>query len=159
MESITIGRRVIPIVPPDRLDIVALLEAFIAARSKPAALVRLRLAAIGLGWWAAVDSMPDRTPADKAERAGARPPFARLEELDCDLLILGRRVGQALGDDAVEARVEGDRLAAEWFRLVLPSDAARETARGNSEGRAVAGGATSFDSGASITATPSLASR
>ena len=155
MESITVGRRVIPIVPPDRLDIVALLEAFIAARNKSAALVRLKLAAIGLGWWAAFDAMPDRTPADKAERAGCKPPFPRLEDLDCDLLALGRRVGQALGDDAVDARIVGDKLAADMFQLVLPPEALRGTARGNSEGRGEPGSATSSGSEASISATPS----
>jgi hypothetical protein len=158
MEPITIGARTIPIATPDRLDIVGLLEAFVSSTRKPAALIRLRLAAIGLGWWAAYDALPDRTPADKAERAGSRPPFGRLEEMECDLLAFGRRVGQALGDDAVEARVAGDRIAAEWFQLVIPSEVQRSVARGNSEGRGVDGGATSSASAPSITATPSPAS-
>ena len=155
MEPIVVGRRTIPVAAPDRLDIVSLLEAFLGAQRKPAALNRLKLAAIGLAWWAAYDLMPDRTPTDKAERVGVKPPFPRLDDCDCDLLQLGKKVGAALGDDAIEARGAGDVLAADLFRLVIPSDVERETARGNSEGRRDSTGAPYSDSAASITATPS----
>lgn len=97
--------------------------------------------------------MPDRTPADKAERAGCKPPFPRLDDLDCDLLALGRRVGQALGEHAVDARIVGDKLAADFFQLVLPPEAMRATARGNSEGRGEPGPATFSDSAASTSGT------
>lgn len=155
METLHVGSRVIPIHSPDRLDIVSLLEAFIAHQRRPAALNRLKLAAIGMGWYAAWDAMPNKSPSERADKAGSQPPFPRLEDCECDLLTLGKKVGAALGDDAVDARGHGDLLAAGWFELVLPPEVQRERARKNSEGRQVHTGAPSSDSGASITTTHS----
>jgi hypothetical protein len=152
LETLHVGSRVIPIHAPDRLDIVSLLEAFVAHQKRPAALNRLKLAAIGLGWYAAWDAMPAKSPSERADKAGSQPPFPRLEDCECDLLTLGKRVGAALGDDAVDARGHGDVLAAGWFGLVLPPEVQRERARKNSEGRPDHTGAPSSDSGASTTA-------
>ncbi len=155
METLHVGSRVIPIHSPDRLDIVSLLEAFISHQRRPAALNRLKLAAIGMGWYAAWDAMPSKSPSERADKAGSQPPFPRLEDCECDLLTLGKKVGAALGDDAVDARGHGDLLAAGWFELVLPPEVQRERARKNFEGRQVHTGAPSSDSGASTIATHS----
>ena len=137
MDAIKLGGgRLAPMTPPPKLDQISLIQAWMAHRAKPAALNRLKLATIGLCWWASVDALPNRTQADKAERLGITPPFPRLEDCDCDLLKLGAAVGGALADEDVQELFRlGDLLAAELFASLFPSDKDREDARGNSGGR------------------------
>ena len=132
MEPIKIGTRVIPLGHPPRMDTLSLLESFVANQHKPAALTRLKMATIGLCWYAAYDAMPNRTPADKAERAGSVPPFKRLEDCEYDLMKFGNNVGDALGDAAlIEARVKGDEIAVLIFKDVVPDPSVVDQARGN----------------------------
>lgn len=137
MNSISLaGGRLAPMTPPPKLDQVSLIQSWMNYRSKPAALNRLKLATIGLCWWASVDALPNRTTEDKANRLGITPPFPRLEDCDCDLLKFGAAVGAALPDDDVSELFRlGDELAAELFSSLFPTPKEREMAGGNSEGR------------------------
>lgn len=137
MDAIKLGGgRLAPMTPPPKLDQISLIQSWMTHRAKPAALNRLKLATIGLCWWASVDALPNRTAADKAERLAISPPFPRLDDCDCDLLKFGAAVAGGLPDDDVSELFRlGDELAAELFASLFPSDKDREDAQGNSEGR------------------------
>jgi hypothetical protein len=152
MEPLQLGDREIPIAMPDLLDVLGLAQAFVRHEKKPAALGRLKLAAIGLCWWAAVDAMPTKTREDREAKKNAEPGFGRLDDFECDLLQFGKAVAAAEFADVAslrEVQARGDILAGELFKHLAPSPQVREKARGNSS----AGEATSDTSSASAPST------
>jgi hypothetical protein len=160
MEPLRIGNRDVPLAEPSKLDVLALLEAWVLHQRKPAALGRLKLATIALCAWAAVDGMPGRTRAERDARDEAQPPFGRLDDCDCDLLKLGRQVAEAYaeeGADLRELQAAGDRVAAGLFKQLMPRKELRQRAAGFSGEEAATPSDASSGSAPSTTGTPSPA--
>jgi hypothetical protein len=143
MEPLKLKEREIPLGEIEPVDAAALLDLYLKYTGKPAALRRLKLAAIGLAWWA----------------GPTKPPFDSLEAVDFDLLKFGEGVGKALrGENQRDLQGRGDAIVADAFELLVPTPATMARAEGFSEEESEKGSDDSSGSEPKPTATPSPSS-
>lgn len=124
--------------PLTGIERLALLRAYQEYSDRPAAMVRLETAALGLGWL---------LPA---------PSWRSLKEHDYDLIAYGEEVAACLADqDPILLAGEADQILAAAFRVLGGDRRARDEARGFSGETAGQASAGSSGSGSPATATPS----